>query len=84
MTQDTIKGVTSPGRDIEGVTPLDPGWQHVKDFILHDPPENKGMPRLERLQRIAGSLGKYADDVYFGELTMGDIGKVIGTKPALV
>ena len=63
------------------VKPIDPDWQHVKDYILSECP---GMPRLERLQRIAGSLGKYADDVWFGGLTMGDIGRVIGVQGALV
>ncbi len=45
-----------------------------------------GMPNLERLQRIAGSLGKHADDVWYGlgGLTMSDIGKVIGTLPPMI
>ena len=52
------KGMTTPPsvtplKD-ETVTPIDPDWQHVKDYILSECP---GMPRLERLQRIAGSVG---------------------------
>lgn len=69
---------------VEDVTPevaLPPEWAHVRDFIRS---ESSGMPKLERLQRIAGSLGKYADGVYFGDLTMGEIGRVIGVLPPLV
>ena len=62
--------------------PQEPGWADVQAFILRDSPR---MANLERLQRIAGSLGKYADDVQYGisGLTMLDIGEVIGTQPAL-
>ena len=38
---------------------------------------------LEKLQRICGSLGKYAEDVWLGELNLKTIGSVIGTKPGL-
>ena len=46
------------------------------------------MTQLERLQRIAGSLGpKHAESVRFG-VTQGpnlqEIGEVIGTQPALL
>lgn len=59
---------------------LPPAWAHVKDYISTPCP---GMPRLERLQRIAGALGKKAGEVWFGELTMEEIGEVIGTiKPS--
>ena len=79
----TSEGITSEKPVIpEASNPIDPSWQHVKGWLLADP--GVGMPRLERLQRIAGSLGKYADDVWFGGLTMGDIGRVIGVKGALV
>ena len=64
------------------VLPVTPGWADVQAFILRDSPR---MGNLERLQRIAGSLGKYADDVMYGisGLTMQDIGECIGTQPAL-
>jgi len=62
------------------VTPLPSEWQVVKDFISRE--SNSKMPNLEKLQRIAGSLGKYADEVWFGELSMGDIGRVIGVQAA--
>ena len=64
------------------ILPTEPGWADVQAFILRDSPR---MGNLERLQRIAGSLGKYADDVMYGisGLTMLDIGEVIGTQPAL-
>jgi hypothetical protein len=57
------------------------GWRTVEAYISREGP---AMPNLERLQRIAGSLGKYAGDVWFGlsGLTMRDIGEVIGTQPA--
>lgn len=60
--------------------------QHLIEFTKTSCP---GMPRLERMQRIAGSLGKHADKVWFGchptlsGLTMQDIGDVIGTLPPL-
>ena len=38
---------------------------------------------LEKLQRICGSLGKYAEDIWLGELNLKTIGSVIGTKPGL-
>jgi len=55
-------------------------WAKVAKNITTPCPD---MPNLERLQRIAGSLGKYADMVFYGQdgLTMADIGKVIGTLP---
>lgn len=91
------KGVTSEGVTEEGVTPpVTPspvdGWPDVKAFIER---ESLGMPNLERLQRIAGSLREHklspvgggpsypaSKDVWFGVsgLTMEDIGSVIGTK----
>jgi hypothetical protein len=58
-------------------------WAIVARNIVKPCP---GMSNLERLQRIAGSLGKYADQVYYGQhgLTMKDIGGVIGILPPLV
>ena len=68
-----------------GVDPfIDKGgaaWQHVRDFISEPCP---GMTRLERMQRIAGSLGKNAKHVWFGDLTVADIGAVIGTLPPVI
>ena len=84
MRERKRQGRVKPVSNLTGqdVKPIDPEWQHVKDWLLADP--GVGMNRLERLQRIAGSLGKLADDVWFGGLTMGDIGRVIGVKGALV
>ena len=68
------------------VTPCNPlvipeTWQVVRDFISRP---TEGMSNLEKLQRIAGSLGRNADEVWFGlmGLTMGDIGRVIGMQEA--
>lgn len=59
-------------------SPVD-GWPDVKAYISREVP---GMANLERLQRIAGALGKRVGDVWFGVsgLTMEDIGSVLGTK----
>lgn len=68
------------------ISQTDKAWEHVKEYIQEETPS---MSRLERLQRIAGSLGKLAPHVWFGigdtgtGLTMADIGSVIGTKEAL-
>ena len=66
----------------EDVTPLPPEWEAVRKFITFPGP---GMPRLERMQRIAGSLGKYQSEVFFGlgGLTVKDISEVIGEQPPL-
>lgn len=71
MTQENITPVITPN-------PVD-GWPDVKAYISREAP---GMANLERLQRIAGALGKRAGDVWFGVsgLTMEDIGSVLGTK----
>tara|TARA_Y100000310_G_scaffold241250_1_gene245177 strand:+ start:227 stop:610 length:384 start_codon:yes stop_codon:yes gene_type:complete len=91
--RDILESVTSPPK-AEGVTPgesvtfsdvtplspvvsLPPEWDTIARYISR---EGSGMPNLERLQRIAGSLGKYADEVWMGELTVGDIGRVIGKE----
>jgi len=58
-------------------------WQHVQEFIKRTEPPGT-MPYLERLQRIAGSLGKNAHEVRFGIFTMEDIGHVIGTLPPVI
>ena len=59
---------------------LPPAWQHFIDYLRRPCP---GMPALEREQRIAGSLGEHAEQVYFGlsGLTIKDVGNVIGTLP---
>ena len=79
----TIEGVTPQGvtENVIPVTPLD-GWPDVIAYIERDSPR---MPNLERLQRIAGSLGSNASEVWFGVtgLTMQDIGEVIGIQPSL-
>ncbi len=77
------EGVTLESGVTQGVTgELTGPWLTVAEKINTPCP---GMPNLERLQRISGSLGKYTDDVWYGlgGLTMGDIGKVIGTLPAM-
>ena len=57
-------------------------WADVIAY-LNEP--DHGMPNLERLKRIAGSLGKRAGEVYFGisGLTLEDIGAVIGVQGGL-
>ncbi len=81
------QGITEPVVS-EGVTlgvtgELTGPWLTVAEYINRPV---TGMPNLERLQRISGSLGKYADQVWFGlgGLTMSDIGKVISTQPAMM
>ena len=68
------KGITS------GIT--DPHWQHLIDYINRPEPEGT-MPYLERHQRIAGSLGKLADQVEWGGLSVQEIKEVIGELPPL-
>ena len=74
---------------LEDVTPdvtLSDPWEHVKEFISEPVTSwvvGGDMTRLERMQRIAGSLGKRAHGVWFGDLTVEDIGKVIGVKEAM-
>ena len=55
------------------------GWRHFKDYI------GKDSARLEGVKRIAGSLGKYQSEVFFGlgGLTVKDISEVIGELPPL-
>ena len=62
----------------ETVTP----WHKLKDYLSHP---CCGMSRLERTQRICGSLNKYSRDVFlFGVgLTAAEIGAVIGTQQGL-
>ncbi len=91
VTEGVTEGVTSQGVTegvtlegvTEGVTDLTGPWLVVAEHINTPCP---GMPNLERLQRISGSLGRYSDDVWYGlgGLTMSDIGKVIGTLPASI
>jgi len=61
----------------------DPAWVHIKEFVQRQEPPGT-MPYLERLQRIAGSLGKNAHEVRLGALTLEDIGKVIGVMPPVI
>ncbi len=68
-------------RSLDEVPVKSQAWQHVRDFISTPCP---GMDRLERLQRIAGSLGKNAKHVWFGDLTVADIGAVIGTREPII
>ncbi len=78
------EGVTLGQGVTSGVTgSLTGPWLTVAEKINTPCP---GMPNLERLQRISGSLSKYADQVWFGlgGLTMSDIGKVIGTLPQMI
>lgn len=58
-------------------------WEHIKEFISRDVPDTEPnkMPYLERLQRIAGSLGHNAGEVWFGGLTVCDIAGTIGVLP---
>ena len=57
------------------------GWKDVKAYVQR---ESSGMPNLERLQRIAGSLGSQAGEVMFGVtgIMMEDIGSVVGVEGA--
>ena len=74
VTPDLSHPVTPAITLLEG----DP-WADVKAYIERESPR---MANLERLQRIAGCLGKRAGEVYFGisGLTLEDIGKVIGVQ----
>ena len=79
----TPEGITDTKVPSGGEHVIPPEWQAVKRYISR--PGN-----LDRMQRIAGSLGVtsnkvyLADQVYFGigGLTITDIGKVIGTQEA--
>ena len=74
--QNATLNVSHP--DSETVTP----WHKLKDYLSQSCP---GMSRLERTQRICGSLNKYSRDVFlFGVgLTAAEIGDVIGVQPGL-
>ena len=65
----------------EGVM-KDKEWQHLKDYIERPAPKGT-MSYLERHQRIAGSLGKLADQVEWGGLSVQEIKEVIGELPPL-
>ena len=60
---------------------IEQGWRDLESYIQRAGP---AMPNLERIQRIAGSLGPNADAVQFGitGITVQDIGTTIGTQPA--
>ena len=70
------EGVTAPLSVTTGVT-LPPEWQNVVNFLHKDP------GNLEKLQRIAGSLGRNAEEVRFGVSgpTMDEIGRTISILP---
>ncbi|MDP2727066.1 MAG: hypothetical protein Q8P59_05945 [Dehalococcoidia bacterium] len=70
------KGVTLEGVTGQGVTGLPLAWQAVVDYL-------KGAPgNLAKLQAISGSLGKYSGQVYFGGLSMQEVGEGgIGNGP---
>ena len=78
----TKEGITDTSNTQNTGKTLPPEWQAVKTFLTTPAP---GMPRLERMQRIAGSLGKYQSEVFFGlgGLTVKDISGVIGELPPL-
>ena len=88
VTLCNAEGVTLP-QDVtlpcNAVTPCNDPWQHIKEVVQRkEPPET--MPYLERLQRVAGSLGKNAGEVRYGVhgLTFEDIGNVIGILPPVI
>ncbi|KKL95917.1 hypothetical protein LCGC14_1849730, partial [marine sediment metagenome] len=58
-------------------------WKVLHGYVKR---EGVGMPNLERIQRIAGSLGKHAGEVRFGPYgpTLEEVGKLIGTQPAML
>ena len=65
----------------------DPQWKKIEEYISRPTPKGQ-MPNLERLQRIAGSLGKLSGHVFFGlgptsGLTAEEIGKTLGVKGPL-
>ena len=63
-------------------TMKDKEWQHLIDYINRPSPKGT-MSYLERHQRIAGSLGKLADQVEWGGLSVQEIKEVIGELPPL-
>lgn len=69
------KGVTLAGVTGQGVTGLPPAWQVVVDYLRRDP------GNLAKFQAISGSLGKYSEGVYFGGLSVQEIGDVVGSGP---
>lgn len=72
-TQDVIPGNVIPDPVIpEG--DVIPQAEKLKAFI------SRG-DNLEKLQRIAGSLGKLSNEVYFMGMTFEDIGNLFGPLP---
>ncbi len=59
-------------------------WEPLKDYLRQDTRPGD-MSHLERLQRIAGSLGKLSGEVRFGleGPTFQEIGDTIGVEGAL-
>ena len=74
---------------IPSVNPRSPiireDWRAVHAYLQR--PQVGRMSQLERIQRIAGSLGKHAESVRFGVTTgpnFQEIGELIGTQPAFL
>lgn len=61
-------------------------WGYIHGYLQREPLGLNSMSNLERLQRIAGSLGKHAGEVRFGLSgpTFQEIGEVIGVQPAML
>ena len=76
-----LEGDVIPAQNVIPCHTLPTEWAHLKAWLAD--PGQTGMPRVERLQRLAGSLGKLGDEVEFGGLTISEIGKVIGVKGPL-
>jgi len=69
----------------EPVDNIHPNYQSLYNYIKRPIPasEPNKMPNLERLQRIYGSLKgrRLADEVWMGNLSMSEIGEVVGELP---
>jgi len=69
--------------DVIPSSPQSAGWPHVIEFIKRTPRPGD-IPNLLKLQRVAGSLSHVSKDakdtpVWFGSLTMRNIGETLGT-----
>jgi hypothetical protein len=60
---------------------IHPNYRPLYNYIKR--PNSGKMPNLERLQRIYGSLKArgLADEVWMGNLTIGEIGETVGELP---
>ncbi len=74
VTLEEGEGVTKVGISPEDIRP--DAWEKLHSFIQRG-------NNLEKLQRICGSLGGYAQGVWMGDLNLEDIGEVIGVKQGL-